>query len=81
MRKVAADNRAQSKSHGTKVVNKTASPGAGKTTLPATIAAKAFHRKLGVIEGDVTKVDEDRDNRHALLFRSTPAALAISMRR
>lgn len=58
---VAADNRAQFKSHGTKVVNIMASPGAGKTTLlMATIAAMS-HRKLGVIEGDVaSQVDADK---------------------
>lgn len=58
---VAADNRAQFKAHGTKVVNIMASPGAGKTTLlMATIAAMS-HRKLGVIEGDVaSQVDADK---------------------
>ncbi len=58
---VAADNRAQFKGRGIKVVNIMASPGAGKTTLlMATIAALAG-RRLGVIEGDVaSQVDADK---------------------
>ena len=58
---VAADNRIQFKSHGTKVVNIMASPGAGKTMLLMATIAVMPHRKLGVIEGDVaSQVDADK---------------------
>jgi hydrogenase nickel incorporation protein HypB len=57
---VAADNRAQFKSHGLKVVNIMASPGAGKTTLLLATIASMVGRKIGVIEGDVaSQVDAD----------------------
>jgi len=59
---VAADNRAELKVHGVKVVNIMASPGAGKTTLLlATIEALAEAGPgIGVIEGDVaSQVDAD----------------------
>jgi len=60
---VAADNRAQFKGRGVKVVNIMASPGAGKTTLLlATIKALAeAGPRIGVIEGDVaSQVDADK---------------------
>ncbi|MCJ7551766.1 MAG: hydrogenase nickel incorporation protein HypB [Anaerolineae bacterium] len=60
---VAADNRAQFKGHGVKVVNIMASPGAGKTALLlATIEALAeAGPRIGVIEGDVaSQVDADK---------------------
>lgn len=59
---VAADNRAELKVHGVRVINIMASPGAGKTTLLlATIEALAeAGPRIGVIEGDVaSQVDAD----------------------
>ncbi len=63
---VAADNRAQLKTHSITTINIMASPGAGKTTLLlATIEALtkgrgASSRKIGIIEGDVaSRVDAE----------------------
>ena len=57
---VAADNRAQFKSHNLRVINIMASPGAGKTTLLLATIAALTGRKIGVIEGDVaSQVDAD----------------------
>jgi len=63
---VAADNRAELKIHGVKVINIMASPGAGKTTLLlATIEALGeAGPSIGVIEGDVASQVDCRQNRH-----------------